>query len=124
MNLKTSPLSEMGLAEQSAKLDALQKKWRKRQQLQEYEESKRIGWVKASEQCVISLRMAKASLYVPSWTAVGTVCRRSQNIQGSQVGRQAWATDRTCAYDRGPSAARSVNASGANVVPWASQRRE
>lgn len=42
-------LSDVELAEQSAKLDALAEKWRKRQQALEEESSSRIGWVAASE---------------------------------------------------------------------------
>eukprot|EP00966_Prymnesium_polylepis_P205221 4755346-Prymnesium_polylepis.1 len=39
----------MELVEQSAKLDALAAKWRKRQEAAEYEASSRVGWVAASE---------------------------------------------------------------------------
>ena len=42
-------MSEMELAEQSAKLDALSAKWRKRQEQAEYEDASRVGWVEASE---------------------------------------------------------------------------
>ena len=42
-------MSEIELAEQSAKLDALSAKWRKRQEQAEYEDSSRVGWVEASE---------------------------------------------------------------------------
>eukprot|EP00967_Tisochrysis_lutea_P021884 scaffold24896_cov32-Tisochrysis_lutea.AAC.2 len=42
-------LSEMELAEQAAKLDALSAKWSKRQQQMEEEQAGQIGWVKAAE---------------------------------------------------------------------------
>lgn len=43
-------MTEMELAEQSAKLDALAAKWRRRQQQQEDDEAKRAGWAVSSEQ--------------------------------------------------------------------------
>jgi hypothetical protein len=43
------PMSEMELAEQSAKLDALAAKWSRRQQMKEAEDAGQIGWVKAAE---------------------------------------------------------------------------
>lgn len=44
------PMSEMELAEQSAKLDALAEKWSRRQQMAEAEAAGQIGWVKAAEE--------------------------------------------------------------------------
>jgi len=59
------PLAEMSdveLAEQSAKLDALAAKWRKRQQNAEYEDASRVGWVNTSE--VVNGRFAMFFLIV------------------------------------------------------------
>jgi hypothetical protein len=44
------PMSEMELAEQSAKLDALAAKWSRRQQMEEAKSAGQIGWVKAAEE--------------------------------------------------------------------------
>lgn len=43
-------MSEMELAEQSAKLDALAAKWSRRQQMEEVKAAGQIGWVKAAEE--------------------------------------------------------------------------
>ncbi|EOD26378.1 hypothetical protein EMIHUDRAFT_450258 [Emiliania huxleyi CCMP1516] len=42
-------MSEMELAEQAAKLDALSEKWRKRQAREEDEGAQLVGWSKAAE---------------------------------------------------------------------------
>jgi len=44
------PFTDMELAEQSAKLDALEKKWRNRQLDLEDEQKKSLGWSKSAEQ--------------------------------------------------------------------------
>ena len=50
INPANVPFTEIELAEQSAKLDALTEKWRKRQLTLEYEQSQSLGWSKAAEQ--------------------------------------------------------------------------
>jgi len=62
IRMQAPEMSEMELAEQSGKLDALAAKWRKRQQIAEYEDSSRIGWVAASE--VVNGRFAMFFLIV------------------------------------------------------------
>lgn len=62
VQLQTPGMSEMELAEQSAKMDALSDKWRKRQEAKEDEAASRVGWVGASE--VVNGRFAMFFLLV------------------------------------------------------------
>lgn len=62
VDLGLTEMSEMELAEQSAKLDALALKWRKRQRQADDEDGKRLGWAISSEQ--INGRLAMFFLLV------------------------------------------------------------
>mmetsp|Transcript_37470 Transcript_37470/g.64360 ORF Transcript_37470/g.64360 Transcript_37470/m.64360 type:complete len:139 (+) Transcript_37470:57-473(+) len=62
VDLGLTEMSEMELAEQSAKLDALALKWRKRQRQADDEDGKRLGWAISSEQ--INGRLAMFFLIV------------------------------------------------------------